>query len=279
MNHRSTIGETFRALHRRGDPFVLANAYDLGSAKVLTALGAEAIGTTSSGHAFTLGRPDMGRVSRDEAMAHAQNIVAATPLPVSGDFENGYGDDPETVAETVRMSAEIGLAGVSIEDTDMADIGYYDFDLAVERIRAAVAAARALPHDFVLCARADGIMNGRYDIDEALRRLRAFDEVGADCLYAPLPRTMGDLQRICDATDKPVNVLAVGQYAGVSKAAFAKMGIARISLGSGLARVTHGALINAARKILGDGDFSDILEAAPGKDVEALLLAADADQA
>lgn len=268
-----SIGETFRALHRKGHPFTLVNAYDIGSAKVLTALGAEAIGTTSSGHAFTLGRPDMGRVSRDEAMAHAQDIVAATHLPVSGDFENGYGDDPETVAETVRMSAEIGLAGISIEDTDMADISYYDFDLSVERIRAAVAAARALPQDFVLCARADGIMNGRYDIDEALRRLRAYDEAGADCLYAPLPKTAADLQRICDATDKPVNVLAVGQYASMSKADFAKMGIARISLGSGLARVTHAALINAARKIIGDGDFSDILNAAPGKDTEALLLA------
>ena len=268
-----SIGETFRILHRRGAPFTLANAYDIGSAKVLTALGAEAIGTTSSGHAFTLGRPDMGRVSRDEAMAHAQDIVAATHLPVSGDFENGYGDDPETVADTVRMSAEIGLAGISIEDTDMADIGYYGFDLAVERIRAAVAAARALPHDFVLCARADGIMNGRYDIDEALRRLRAFDEAGADCLYAPLPRTLDDLQRICDATDKPVNVLAVGQYAAIGKAEYAKMGIARISLGSGFARVTHAALINAARKVIDDGDFSDIMNAAPGKDVEALLLA------
>lgn len=268
-----SIGETFRALHRPGDPFTLANAYDIGSAKVLTALGAEAIGTTSSGHAFTLGRPDMGRVSRDEAMAHAQDIVAATHLPVSGDFENGYGDDPETVAETVRMSAEIGLAGISIEDTDMADIGYYDFDLSVERIRAAVAAARALPQDFVLCARADGIMNGRYDIDEALRRLRAYDKAGADCLYAPLPKTIADLQRIVDATDKPVNVLAVGQYAAIPKTQYAQMGIARISLGSGIARVTQGALINAARKIISDGDFSDILNAAPGKDVEALLLA------
>lgn len=270
-----STGEIFRALHRKGDPFTLTNAYDIGSTKVLTALGAEAIGTTSSGHAFTLGRPDMGRVSRDEAMAHAQDIVAVTHLPVSGDFENGYGHDPETVAETVRMSAEIGLAGISIEDTDMSDISFYDFDLSVERIRAAAAAARALQNDFVLVARADGIMNGVYHIEEALRRLRAFDEAGADCLYAPLPKTVADLHRICDATDKPVNVLAVGQYAGISKADYAKMGIARISLGSGLARVTQGALINAARKILSDGDFSDILNAAPGRDVEALLLASE----
>lgn len=272
-----TRGETFRALHRRGNPFVLANAWDPGSTKVLTTLGAEAIGTTSSGHAFTLGRPDMGHVSRDEAMAHAQSIVAATHLPVSGDFENGYGDDPDTVAETIRLSGEIGLAGCSIEDTDMADTGAYGFDLALERIRAAVAAARALPQDFVLVARADGIMNGTYDIDEALRRLRAFDEAGADCLYAPMTRTLDDLQRICDATTKPVNALAVGRYARVPKAQFAAMGIARISLGSGIARVSQTALINAARHILTDGDFSDVAEAAPGSDIEALLLAGDGD--
>lgn len=267
------IGAEFRDLHRKGDPFVLANAYDLGSTKVLTALGAEAIGTTSSGHAFTLGLPDMGHVTRDQAMAHCADIVAATHLPVSGDLENGYGDTPEDVAETVRMAGEVGMAGCSIEDTVMADKGYYDFDLAVERIKAGVAAARALPRDFVFVARADGIMNGAYDIDEALRRLRAFDAAGADCLYAPLPKTMHDLQRVIDATDRPVNVLAVGPYAKVSRAEYAAMGIARISLGSGLARVTHGALINAARHILSDGDFSDILNAAPGRDTEALLLA------
>ena len=251
----SDIGATFRALHRKGNPFVLANAYDLGSTKVLTALGAQAIGTTSSGHAFTLGLPDMGYVTRDQAMTHAQEIVGATHLPVSGDFENGYGTAPEDVAETVRLSGEIGLAGCSIEDTDMIDKGYYDFDLAVERVRAGVAAARALNRDFVFVARADGLMNGSYDIGEAMRRLAAFDAAGADCLYAPYPKTVADLRRIVEATDKPVNVLAVGPYSRISRAEFAAMGVARISLGSGLARVTHGALINAAKHILSDGDF------------------------
>ena len=266
------IGAEFRELHKPGTPFTLANAWDLGSAKVLTALGAQAIGTTSNGHAFTLGRPDMGNVNRDEALAHAQDIVSVTHLPVSGDFENGYGDTPEDVAETVRLAAEIGLAGCSIEDTNMADIGIYGFDLAVERIKAGVAAARALSKDFVFVARADGIMNGNYGIDEAMRRLQAFDEAGADCLYAPLPPSMDDLKRICAATDKPVNALAVGPFAKVSRAEFAAAGVARISLGSGLARVTQGALIRAAAKILSDGDFSDIAEAASGREVEALLL-------
>ena len=266
------IGTVFRELHKPGAPFTLMNAWDMGSAKVLTAMGAQAIGTTSNGHAFTLGRPDMGNVSRDEALAHAQDILSVTHLPVSGDFENGYGDTPEDVAETVRLSAEIGLAGISIEDTDMADVGFYEFDLAVERIKAGVAAARALGRDFVFVARADGVMNGRYDTDEAIRRLQAFDAAGADCLYAPLPPTMEELARICACTDKPVNALAVGPFASVSRAEFAAIGVARISLGSGLARVTQGALIEAAKHILGDGDFSDIQNAAPGKEVEALLL-------
>ena len=266
------IGELFRGLHRKGDPFVLANAHDAGGARVLTALGAEAIGTTSNGHAYTLGRPDMGHVSRDEAMAHAQDIVAATHLPVSGDFENGYGDDPEDVAETVRLSAEIGLAGISIEDTNMADLGYYDFDLAVERIAAGVAAARGLGRDFVFVARADGMMNGVYGMDEAVRRLQAFDAAGADCLYAPMPPSLADVPRLVDCTDKPVNVLAVGKFAKLTRADYAAMGVARLSLGSGLSRVSTGALIEAGRKILADGDFSDIMNAAPTPEIEALLL-------
>lgn len=265
------IGAEFRALHRPGDPFTLANAWDLGSAKVLTAMGAQAIGTTSSGHAFTLGRPDMGNVSRDEALAHAQDIVSVTHLPVSGDFENGFGDAPEDVAETVRLSGEIGLAGISIEDTEMTGFGAYEFDLAVERIKAGVAAARGLGRDFVFVARADGIMNGVYDTDEAIRRLQAFDAAGADCLYAPLPPSMDDLRRICAATGKPVNALAVGPFSRVSRAEFAAAGVARISLGSGFARVAQGAFIRAAEKILNDGDFSDIANAASGDDVDAML--------
>lgn len=266
------IGATFRQMHQRGNPFTLMNAWDTGSAKVLEALGADAIGTTSSGHAFTLGLPDMGRVSRDQALAHAQDLVAAVSVPVSGDFENGYGDDPETVAETVRLAAETGLAGCSIEDTKMGSpVSFYDFDLAVDRIKAGVAAARALGRDFVFVARADGIMNGVYDIEEAIRRLRAFDQAGADCLYAPLPETTDDLKRIIACTQKPVNVLAVGQYAGLNRSAYAAMGIARISLGSGLARVIHTQIIRSGKKMIVDGDFSDILNAAPGRDTEELL--------
>lgn len=266
------IGMKFRQMHQRGNPFTLMNAWDIGSAKVLEALGAEAIGTTSSGHAFTLGLPDMGRVSRDVAMAHAQDLVAAVSIPVSGDFENGYGDDPETVAETVRLASEIGLAGCSIEDTKMdTPVSFYDFDLAVDRIKAGVAAARALKHDFVFVARADGMMNGVYDIEEAIRRLQAFDQAGADCLYAPMPKTMDDLKRVITCTEKPVNVLAVGAYAKPTRSEYAAMGVARISLGSGLARLIHAQIISSGKRIIEDGDFSDILRAAPGRDTEKLL--------
>lgn len=265
------IGSVFRDLHRVGDPFTLINVWDLGSAKVAASLGAQALATTSSGHAFTLGKLDMGHVTRDEALAHAQDIVAATPLPVSGDFENGYGDSPEDVAETVRLAGEIGLAGCSIEDTNMADLGVYDFDLAVERIKAGAAAARALGRDFVFVARADGIMTENYDVDEAIRRLRAFDAAGADCLYVPLPPSMEDQRKICAATSKPVNALAVGLFSHVSRAEFAAAGVARISLGSGLARIAQGAFVGATTKILKNGDFSDIAEAIPGSTIEELL--------
>lgn len=249
-------GPAFRALHRKGQPFILANAWDKGSARMLAALGAEAIGTSSAAHAFTIGKPDMGFVTRDEALAHAADLVMATNLPVSGDFENGYGAAPETVAETIRYSATAGLAGVSIEDTDMPGTGAYDFDLAVERIRAAAAAARALPRDFVLVARADGVMNGSYDMAEALRRIRAFDAAGADCLYVPLPPDMAGLRDVVAATDKPVNALAAGRFTQVAAAEFAAAGIARISLGSALARATHRVILDAGKAMFGDGDFS-----------------------
>ena len=263
---------TFRDLHKKGDPFILANAWDIGSAKMLAALGAPAIATSSAAHAFTLGRPDGGHVTRDEALAHAQDLVAAVSVPVSGDFENGFGHAPEDCAETVRLSAEVGLAGISIEDAALPDDHAYPFDEAVARIRAAAAAARALPRDFVLVARADGVMNGHYDIEEALRRIRAFDAAGADCLYVPLPKTVDDLKRVIAATEKPVNVLVAGPaYSAIPKADYAAMGAARLSLGSSLARVTHGVIRDTAQAMFGAGDFSPLSKAMPGGDVDALL--------
>lgn len=262
---------SFRDLHTPGSPFILANAWDAGSARMLAALGAPAIATSSAAHAFTLGRPDGGTVTRDEALAHAQDLVAAVTVPVSGDFENGFGHAPEYCAETVRLSAEVGLAGISIEDAAFPDDAAYPFDKAVERIRAAAAAARALPHDFVLVARADGVMNGHYDIEEALRRIVAFDAAGADCLYVPLPKTMDDLKRVIAATDKPVNVLVAGSYAQHSTEYYGAMGTARLSLGSALARVTHKAIFEAAEAMFGAGDFTPLTQGISGGKVDKLL--------
>lgn len=264
----------FREMHRPGAPFILANAWDMGSARMLAALGAQAIGTSSAAHAFTLGRPDMGHITRDEALAHAQELLKGVSIPVSGDFENGFGDDPETCAETVRLSAEIGLAGICIEDTQLPDTRAYDFDLAVERVQAASAAAREAQDDFFFVARADGVMNGAYDLDEALRRVRAFDRAGADGIYVPMPPNMEAVRTICDATSKPVNVLAAGPFTRVTHDEFANAGVARISLGSALARATHKVILDASKAMFENGDFS-LIGGVGGDTIDALLAKAN----
>ncbi|MCR9123466.1 MAG: isocitrate lyase/phosphoenolpyruvate mutase family protein [Phyllobacteriaceae bacterium] len=262
----------FEALHASGC-FVIPNPWDVGTARVMAACGARALATTSAGHAFTLGKPDMGRVTRDEALAHAQDLIAATPLPVAGDFENGFADDPDGVAETVRLAGDAGLSGCSIEDTQMVGGNPpYPFDLAVERVRAAAAAARALGRPFVFCARADGIMNGHYDTDEAIRRLRAFEEAGADLLYAPLPPGMAALKRIVASLTKPFNALAAGPYTKVTMQQFADAGVRRISIGSALARATHKVMIDATRAMLDHGDFSPLANGVSGSVVDDLLM-------
>ena len=261
----------FADLHASGT-FVIPNPWDAGSARVMAGLGAQALATSSGAHAFTLGRPDMGTITRDEALAHAQDILAATPLPVSGDFENGFGDAPDDVAETVRLAGEVGLSGCGIEDTLM-EAGHpaYPFDLAVERIRAAAGAARALNRPFVLVARADGILTGQYDLDEAIRRLQAFEAAGADCLFAPRPGHRPELERIVAAVSKPVNALAIGPLANVSVDDFAAMGIRRISVGAAIARVTHRALLDSAEAILRDGVFEVLTTGAAASEINPLL--------
>ena len=270
--NRHDPGPAFRALHRPGQPFILANVWDVGTARMLAAMGAQALATSSAAHAFTLGRSDGGTVSRDEALAHAAQLVSATSLPVSGDFENGFGEAPETCAETVRLAAEAGLAGISIEDTVFPSGAAYAFDLAVERIRAAASAARSLNRDFVLVARADGVMNGTYDMAEGLRRIRAFDAAGADCLYLPMPPSTDALRSVVEATAKPVNALAAGEFTKLSREDFATLGIARISLGSALARATHRILHEAAKAMFDDGSFAPLGRSISGAMVNDLLL-------
>ncbi len=262
--------EAFAALHASGC-FVMPNPWDLGSARMMAAMGAVALATSSAAHAFTLGRPDMGGVSRDEALAHAQDIVGATNLPVSGDFENGFGDAPEDVAETVRLAAEVGLSGCGIEDMAFGDsVSAYDFDLALEKIRAGVAAARGLGRPFVLTARADGVMNGVYDLEEGIRRLQAFDAAGADCLYLPAPPGQAELVQILAAVKGPVNVLAVGPLQDLSVSSLAGMGVRRISLGSQVARLTHAAIRDGMMGLMA-GTLSPFKASASGDEIDALL--------
>ena len=263
--------QAFFDLHQSGC-FVIPNPWDRGSARMMAAAGAKALATSSAAHAFTLGRPDMGGVGRDEALAHAQDLLSATALPLSGDFENGFADDPAGVAETVRLAAEVGLSGCSIEDTRMvAGAPAYDFDLAVERIRAAVAAAKALGRPFVLCARADGVMNGVYDLAEGIRRLQAFEAAGAYLLYLPVPPGPGELRQVLASVTKPVNALAAGPLRKLTVAEFAAMGVRRISLGSQVARVTHATIRDCMVAMMGAGSFDPLMAAASGDEVDALL--------
>ncbi|MEL6997489.1 MAG: isocitrate lyase/phosphoenolpyruvate mutase family protein [Pseudomonadota bacterium] len=264
---RSQKVAAFRALHVPGHPFVMPNPWDLGSAKVLAGLGAKALATTSSGHAFTLGRKDMGHVSRDEALEHAASICGAVDIPVSGDFENGYGPAPETVAETIGMAAEAGLAGVSIEDTDLPGTGAYAFDQAVARIEAAVEAAHNA--DIVLCARADGWLTRSYDATEAVRRCQAFAEAGAAVIYAPLVKDEV-LRELC-SIGPAVNALAAGKTTELSVAELGEIGVARISIGGTLARLAQMSLLDTARAILNDGDLTPLGRAASGSEIDTLL--------
>ena len=239
---------------------------------MMAALGAPALATTSAGLAFTLGRPDMGNVTRDEALTHAERLDAATPLPVSGDLENGFGDSPATVAETVTLAHDAGLSGCSIEDTRMIE-GHpaYGFDEGIARIGAAAEAARSLPDPFVLCARADGVMNGSYGMDEAIDRIRAYASVGADLVYVPLVPDLDALREVIAATSKPVNALAAGAVTKMTVPELAELGVRRISVGSQIARLTHAAVRDSMHSILSDGSFKLFLDGMPGSDVDTLL--------
>jgi len=263
----------FHALHQQGC-FVIPNPWDMGSARMMAASGAVALATSSAAFAFTLGRPDMGNVTRDEMLDHAEAMVRATPLPVSGDFENGFADAPDEVAETIRLAAEAGLSGCSIEDTMMVDGNpAYDFEMAVERIKAAVDAARSLKHPFMLCARADGVMNGVYDLEEGIRRIQAYEKAGAGLVYIPVPPGAEELTRVVASVKVPVNALAAGPLTKLSVSEFAAIGARRISLGSMIARVTHAAIAEQMDAIIKDGDFTKLSQAASGSRIDAMLVA------
>ena len=253
-------------LHARPGIFVIPNPWDAGSAKILAMLGFEALATTSAGFAFSVGKPDAeGALNRPDTLTNARVIVDATSLPVSADLENGFGDDPETCAETIRLAAETGLVGGSIEDaTGRAADPIYPFELSVERVAAAVQAARALPFPFVLTARAENLINGRPDLNDTIRRLQAFAAAGADVLYAPGLTSRDDIAAVVKAVaPKPVNVVMGLSGPRFSLDELASLGVKRVSLGSSLARAAYGAFLGAAREVRDRGTFTFAAQAAP----------------
>ena len=246
----------FRALHRDPGTFVIANAWDGGSVRVLQGLGFSAIATSSGAAAGVLGRLD-GKITRDEALAQVRIIVAATDLPVSADLEKGFGDTPEIVAETVRLAAQTGLAGCSIEDaTGQSDRPLFDFSLAVERVAAAVQAARALPFPFTLTARSENFLRGNPNLDDTIKRLQAYEKAGADVLFAPLLPDLAAVRSVCSALSKPVNFMVGVPGKSFSVAELADAGVKRISLATSLFRAAMTGLHDAAREVKEKGTFT-----------------------
>ena len=251
--------DTFKNLHQRSGIFVIPNPWDAGSAKILAGLGFEALATTSAGLAFSLGKPDgEGSVTREETLANAQAIVSATNLPVAADLENGYGNNPETCAETILLAAKAGLVGGSIEDaTGQFEDPIYPFELSVERITAAVRAARSLPFHFTLTARAENLIYGRPDLKDTIRRLEAFADAGADVLFAPGLKTREEIETVVKAVSPlPLNVVMGLANANFTLNELADLGVKRVSLGSSLARAAYGAFFQAAKEIDQKGSFS-----------------------
>lgn len=264
-------GTAFRRLHMQEGAFVIPNPWDIGTARILASMGFQALATTSAGMAFALGLPE-GGASREQVIKHCRDIVAATDLPVSADLEKGFGDTPESVAETVQVAAEIGLAGCSIEDhTGRKDDPIFEFDLAVERIQAAVEAARQLPHDFVLTARCENFLWNRPDLADTLSRLKAFEEAGADVLYAPGLHDLDTIRTVCAACEKPVNVVMGMPGATFGVRDLAAAGVKRISVGSALARAAFGAFVRASLEIRDKGSFQFAQQAIGFTELEAFF--------
>jgi len=253
MTTQADKAQRFLALHRAGEPLLMPNPWDLGSARLLASLGFEALATTSSGFAATLGRND-GSVTRDEAIVHAAIIVAATDLPVSADLENAFADEPAGVAETMRLAIEVGLAGASVEDfTSRAGDPIYDARLAAERVAAAAEAAHTGPGRLVLTARAENYLHGLSDLADTIARLQAYQAAGADVLYAPGLRSLEDIRQVVREVDRPVNVLALDGAPTVAE--LAEAGVSRISVGGSFAFAALGAVVAAATELREQGTY------------------------
>ncbi len=265
-------GRVFLALHERSGAFIIPKPWDVGTARLLAHLGFEALATTSMGYAFSLGRRD-NTLDRDETLAYASAIASATKLPVSADLENGFGDSPEVVAETIRLAAAAGVVGGSIEDaTGRSDHPIYEIEPAIERVRAAVAAARALPFPFTLTARAENYWHGRSDLADTIKRLQAYEEAGADVLYAPGLATKADIAAVVNSVSRPVNVVMGLQGVQLSLAELSEIGVKRVSVGSALCRTALGAFLRAAREMREHGTFSFAAEAVNPREMSAIFM-------
>ena len=269
MNDQSDRAARFVALHARHGAFVIPNPWDVGSARLFAGIGFEALATTSSGFANALGRSD-GEVSLAEKVTHCQALSAATALPVSADLENGFDDAPEAVAQAIRAVADAGVIGASIEDFSGSEI--YDFELAVERLAAAVETARSMSFPFTLTARAENLLRGRDDMDDTIRRLQAFERAGADVLYAPGLKTLEQVREVASAISNPINVLGP-MVRGASVGELADAGAKRISVGGALARLALANVVRASRELHDEGGFGWVAGLAPAGDIDALVRA------
>lgn len=270
MATKTEKGQTFRALHERDGAFVIPNPWDAGSARLFDALGFEALATTSSGFAYSLGRSD-GQVTREETLAYCRALCEASDLPISADLENCFADDPAAAAETIALAAETGLAGGSIEDaTGDPARPIYDFNHAVERVAAAAQVAKSVDTPFILTARAENYLHGRRDMDDTIRRLQAYETAGADVLYAPGPATLEEAREITGALSRPVNML-VTPMKGVTVAELAEAGVKRISIGGAMMRAAIATLVRGSHQMLGEGRFDWMTDMTPTAEIDDIF--------
>jgi len=264
-------GQIFAALHERDGAFIIPNPWDVGTARLLAQLGFEALATTSAGSSFSMGQRD-NSITRNDMMAHVATIAAATELPVSADLENGFGDSPEFVAETIKLAARAGLVGGSIEDMSR-DPGrpIYDMGFATERVRAAAEVVRDLLFAFTLTARAENYLAGRPDLGDTIKRLQAYQAAGADVLYAPGIVSKDAIATIVKSVDRPVNVVMGLQGVQLSLAELSAIGVKRVSVGSALSRAALGAFLRAAREMREHGTFTFAEQAVGYRDINAML--------
>ncbi|OLC13168.1 MAG: 2-methylisocitrate lyase [Candidatus Rokubacteria bacterium 13_1_40CM_69_27] len=273
MRTQAEKAAAFRALHERPGAFIIPNPWDAGTARLLASLGFEALATTSLGFANSLGRPDgTNAVSRSEVLENCRTIAGATDLPVNADLENCYAHEPRAAADMIRLAANAGVVGGSIEDaTGDSTKPIYEFQLAVDRVQAAVETARSLPVPFMLTARAENFLHGRLDLEDTIRRLQAFEKVGADVLYAPGLRDLATIRTVVASVTKPLNVVMSAADPTITAEQLAEAGVKRISVGGALSRLALAAFLKGAREMKDRGGFAWVRETVPSRELKAIF--------